>query len=498
MKSNSFLRSDLFVLILLAAAKLVLHLLTNHQYGFHRDELATLNDARNLAWGFIAYPPLAPFIGRIELELFGASLVGFRFFSALAQSAVMVVAGLMAKELGGGRRAQVFAALGAGIGALTIIQGALFQYVAFDFLWVVLLAYFALRLLKSDDPRWWLGMGAVIGFGMMTRYTMGAHVVSLGLATLLTPARKYLKSPWLWAGAALSLLIFLPNLIWQIQHDFISLEFQKAIHERDVRIGRADGYLVDQLLMANPFMLPVWISGLLFCFRESKYRMLGWMSVLPVTLFFLMQGRGYYPAPVYVMLIAAGMTTFDNGLTALPLKVAKRKLTLNWAALFLGFVFIAALGLPIAPINSGLWDVVAEVHDDFSEQIGWDEMTAQVADVYHALPADEKFRAGVLAGNYGEAGAINLYRDEYNLPEVISPADSFWLKGSPAENIDVLVVVGYPKEYAEKYFQRCELAGVVTNQYGISNDESELRDILVCRGLRQPWSELWIIMQQFM
>ena len=151
MKSNPFIKSDLFILILLAAIKLTLHLLTNNQYGFHRDELATLHDARNLSWGFIAYPPLTPFLASIELKFFGTSLVGFRFFSALAQSIVMVIAGLMAKELGGARKAQIFAAFGTGIGVFTLIQGALFQYVAFDFLWVVLLAYFTIRLLKSDD-----------------------------------------------------------------------------------------------------------------------------------------------------------------------------------------------------------------------------------------------------------------------------------------------------------------------------------------------------------
>jgi 4-amino-4-deoxy-L-arabinose transferase-like glycosyltransferase len=333
---KSFLKSDLFILILLASAKLILHLLTNHQYGFHRDELATLHDARNLAWGFIAYPPLTPFLGSLELKLFGTSLVGFRFFSALSQSIVMIVAGLIAKELGGSRRAQIFAALGAGIGMLTMIQGALFQYVAFDFLWVVLLAYFTLRLLKSDDPRWWLAMGAVIGLGMMTRYTMGVHVVGLILAVVLTPARKYLKSPWLWAGAVLALLIFLPNLIWQIQNDFISLAFQSAIHERDVRIGRAEGYLTDQLVMANPFMIPVWIAGLLFYFRHKTYRTLAFMYILPVVIFLLMQGRGYYPAPTYVMLIAAGMVGVDGRIAGADPKTARRSLTQNWAFLTLG------------------------------------------------------------------------------------------------------------------------------------------------------------------
>ena len=131
----------------------------------------------------------------------------------------MVIAGLMAKELGGTRKAQIFAAFGTGIGVFTLIQGALFQYVAFDFLWVVLLAYFTIRLLKSDDPRWWLAIGIVIGLGMMTRYTMGVHVIGLVLAVLFSQTRKQLKSPWLWAGVTIAIIIFLPNLIWQIRHN---------------------------------------------------------------------------------------------------------------------------------------------------------------------------------------------------------------------------------------------------------------------------------------
>lgn len=498
MKANSIIKSDIFILILLAATKLALHLLTNNQYGFHRDELATLHDARNLAWGFIAYPPLTPFLASIELKLFDTSLVGFRFFSALSQSIVMVIAGLMAKELGGSRRAQILAAFGTGIGIFTLIQGALFQYVAFDFLWVVLLAYFTIRLLKTDDPRWWLAMGTVIGLGMMTRYTMGVHVIGLVLAVLLTQTRKHLKSPWLWACVAITLLIFLPNIIWQIQHNFISLEFQQSIHERDVGIGRADGYFTDQLLMPNPFMLPLWIAGLLFYFRESKYRMLGWMYLFPVTIFFLMQGRGYYPAPIYPMLIAAGAVVFEQRLTTLAPKDAHRQSTLNRISLSLGLVVGGALMLPLAPINSAMWDISSNVHDNFSEQLGWRELNQQVADVFHALPTEEKSRTAILAGNYGEAGALELYGGEYDLPQVISPANSFWLQGAPSENIDVLIVVGYSRETAEKYFKSCVLAGEITNQYGVVNEESEIRDFFLCKGLHQPWSELWILMQRYM
>jgi hypothetical protein len=125
-------------------------------------------------------------------------------------------------------------------------------------------------------------------------------------------------------------------------------------------------------------------------------------------------------------------------------------------------------------------------------------MNQQIADIYHALPADEKARTGILAGNYGEAGALDLYGSEYGLPPVISPVDSFWMGGAPQENIDVLIVIGYSREDAAQYFNSCEQAGEVSNDYGVENEEAELRDILLCKGLRHPWLELWISMRRFM
>jgi 4-amino-4-deoxy-L-arabinose transferase and related glycosyltransferases of PMT family len=235
---RDFLRSDAGVLFLPAILFFLLHVATNGQYGFHRDELQTLDDARHLDWGFVVYPPVTPLIGRLELILFGTSLTGFRVFSALAMSAIMVLAGLMAKELGGKRHAQLLTAIAAGIAPVSLIQGAVFQYVSFDYLWGVTVTCFLIRLLKSDDPRWWLAIGGVIGLGMETRYTMGVLALGVVAAVLLTPARRWLLSGWLWAGVGLSILIFLPNLIWQAQHHFISREFLSYLHARDLRQGR--------------------------------------------------------------------------------------------------------------------------------------------------------------------------------------------------------------------------------------------------------------------
>ncbi len=195
-------------------------------------------NARQLDWGYVAYPPITPLFARIGLELFGESLRGLRVLPAIAQGIAMVLAGLMARDMGGKRNAQLMAAFAVFIAPMSLIGGTVIMYFAFDYLWWVLVAFFLVRLLATDDPRYWLGIGAGIGLGMMTKYTMAFWVVGLIVAILVTPARKYLRSKWLYLGAGLAFLIFLPNLIWQIQHDFISLDFLSAIHARDIEWGR--------------------------------------------------------------------------------------------------------------------------------------------------------------------------------------------------------------------------------------------------------------------
>lgn len=504
MKTNrtTILFSDLNILVLLALARLAVHLVTNGQYGFHRDELAILDEAQHLAWGYVAYPPLTPFIGRVALELFGLSLVGVRFFSALAQCVAIAITGLMAREFGGQCGAQVVAALAMGIAPLSLIQGALFQYVSFDYLWWVLSAYFVIRLFRSEDARWWLAIGAVIGLGMMTKTTMAFWAAGIVGGILLTSARRYLKSPWLWGGVALAVLIFLPNLIWQWHHDFISLKFLGAIHTRDVRIGRAEDFFVQQpLVNANPFTLPLWLAGLYFFFfaqRGRRYRLLGWMYLISLVLFFAAQVRFYYLAPAYPMLLAAGAVVGERWFSILTPRKARLGWGLTWGALAIGAVIGSALMLPVAPINSSLWKLTAGLHDNFVEQIGWHELVENVSNIYIALPVKERLQTRILTANYGEAGAIDLLGPAYNLPPAISGVNTYWLQGYGDPPPQTLILLGFSSETAEKFFRACIIAGHITNQYGIENEETRnAPDIFICHGPRQPWEGLWKDLQSF-
>ncbi len=490
------LLSDTAVLIWLALGVVALHLLTNGQYGFHRDELATLDDGRYLDWGYVAYPPITPFIGRVAVTLFGLTTVSVRFFSSVAQAFVVLLAGLMARELGGSRWAQIVAAVSVVVAPLSLGAGALLQYVAFDYLWWVLIAYLTIRLLKSEDPRWWLAIGATIGPGMMTKYTMGYLVLGIVGGVFLTKARRHLKSPWLWGGVALSILIFLPNLIWQTQHNFISLDFLGSIHARDVRIGRTSEFLLDQFkTCANPATIPIWIAGLYLYFRAAagkRYRLIGWMYVIPLVLFIVTQGRGYYLAPAYPMLLAGGAVWIEQWLAT---QRAERKRsvqsTIKWA-LAIGGVLAAAIALPVAPINSFWWNIASDMNGDLKEEIGWPELVQTVAQIRDGLSTADRAQLGILAGNYGEAGAINLLGSAYGLPTAISGINSYWLRGYGDPPPQTLIVLGLTTAQANQIFRTCEIAGHITNRDNVMNEETTQHPtILVCHELRSTWPEFW-------
>lgn len=500
--SERAIRSEVGLLLLLALASLGLHLATNGHYGFHRDELDTLDNARRLAWGYVAYPPLTPFIARLGLELFGPSLVWLRFLASVAQAIVIVLAGLMARDLGGGRLAQGIAAVAVAISPIAMTAGLMLHYLSFDYLWWVLVAFAAVRLCKTDDPRWWLLLGAAIGLGMMTKYTMIFWVAGVVVGVLCTARRRDLRSPWLWGGVALALLIFLPNLIWQFQHDFISLTFLSNIHARDIAWGRTEEYLLDQLYVTtNPFTLPLWLAGLYFVFWATagqRFRLLGWLFVTPFLLLWLAQGRGYYLAPAYPMLLAAGAVWTECWLQTLAPGAAQRvKLTVK-IGLAVGAVITALLTLPLTPVNSPVWQVADGIHENFREMVGWPELVATVADIYAKLPAEERAHTAILTGNYGEMGAINLYGPAYGLPEAISGINSAWERGYGEPPPQTVIIVGYGEEAAHRLFQDCQLAGQVTNRYGIANEESSWRPaILVCQAPRQPWPVLWPHLRSF-
>jgi hypothetical protein len=491
-------RADLMCLLGIAAVVAILHLATNNRYGFHRDELQFLSDARHLDWGFVAYPPLTPFLERVGLSIFGLSMVGLRLFSVIAQAAVIVVSGLMARELGGQRLAQVATALAVALSPLPLFEGTEFQYSSFDFLWWVLIAYFIIRLLKTENPRWWIAIGAVVGLGLLTKYSIIFFIAGILGGVVLSRARQYLRSGWLWAGIGLALAMFLPNFIWLVHHNFISYQFLQHIHVRDVGEGRADGFLKDQfLLCVNLFAAPLWLAGLVVLLRDRRYRMLAWMYLLPLALFFFSKGRFYYVSPAYPMLLAMGAVAGERWVFSMPRWGRVTAEVVFFSGLAVAGAFICALLVPLA--NSGpLRDFALKNNGDLREEFGWHELVKTVAGIRDSLPPDQQAGLGVLVGNYGEQGAIEMLGPAFHLPPPISMTNSAWLRSYPAQPPTTLIVIGFSQKGADRAFTGCRLAGHNDNSQGIKNEESQYHpDIFVCGPPRKPWPEFWKDYQAF-
>jgi hypothetical protein len=485
-------------LIGIAGAVLLLHILTNGRYGFHRDELQFLSDARHLDWGYVSFPPLTPFVEHIALALFGLSLVGLRLFSAIVQAMAIVVSGMMARELGGGRLAQITTAFAVAFSPLALFSGTEFQYTSFDFVWWLLIAYFVIRLLRTENPRWWLAIGACVGIGLQTKYAIVFFIAGILGGLVLTRARRYLKSGWFWGGVGIALLIFLPNLIWLVRHDFVSYHFLQHIHKRDVGEGRADGFLKDQLMICiNVFATPLAVAGLIHFLRDARYRMVAWMYLITFAIFWIAKGRGYYVAGAYPMLLAMGAVRGERWLARLPQWGRRSVEAVFFSGLAVGAAYICAVVVPLSA-SGPLRDFALKNNGDLREEFGWDELVKTVAGIRDSLPADQQASLGILVGNYGEQGAIEMLGPAYRLPAPISMTNSAWLRGYPAPPPTTLIVIGYSAERADRDFAGCRLAGHNGNALRIGNEESKYHpDIFVCGPPRQTWPEFWKNNQRF-
>jgi hypothetical protein len=446
----------------------------------------------------VAYPPFTPFVERISLSLFGLSLVGLRLFSVIAQSAVILISGLMARDLGGGRLAQITASLSVGLSGLPLFEASEFQYTTFSFFWWVLVCWFTIRLLKSGNPRWWVGIGACLGFALLSKYSVVFFIAGLLAGVVFTPVRSHLRSPWFWAGVCIAIVMVMPNIIWLARHDFISYTFLQQIHARDVRQGRAAGYWKYQFFLdINSFAIPLWLAGLIASARSSRYRMLAWMYAVPVLLFWIGKGRFYYVAEAYPALLAMGSALAERWLTARQAWIRRSVATVFFMGLFGFGAYYVAILLPIA--SSGPIRAFALARNsDLREEIGWEDLVAAVAHVRDSLSTDQQASYGILVGNYGEAGAIENLGPTYHLPPPISLTNSFYLRSYPALPPSTLIVVGWTKAQVERELTGCRVAGHNGNSLGVKNEESQYHaDIYLCGPPRASWPEFWKHNQRF-
>lgn len=208
----------------------------------------------------------------------------------------------------------------------------------------------------------------------------------------------------------------------------------------------------------------------LFAVSMKRFRAFGWMFIVTFVLFLVSRGRSYYTAPAYVVLLAAGTVWIVVWLETRTQKMRRAGFGLLWTTLAAGSVIGLVLIKPIAPINSPLWYLTSDINGEVVEMIGRQDLTAQVTDIYQSIPESEKPRTSILTGNYGEAGALDLYGK--GLPCIITGSNSFWYRGYGDPEPETVIVVGFEGGYAKNFFSSCEYAGTVTNNYGVRNEES--------------------------
>lgn len=500
------LSTTTLILIGLALFKLFLHFYVNTYtaYGFFRDELYFLACGEHLAWGYVDQPPLVAVVAWATRALLGDSLFAIRFFPALAGAIKLVLVGFMARELGGGRFAQIVAALTVLVSGVYLAHDNFLSMNTFDQLLWTLAAYLFILILKCDNPRLWIPFGAVIGLGLLNKYSMFFFGAALVVGLLLTPARKYFASPWLYAGGAFALLIALPNLVWQHMHgwpQFELLQRAEAFKNAPFAVGN---FLIGSAMEMNPHNVPIWIAGLCFflLLREGKaYRALGWMFLAVVGLLIFGRGKPYYLAPAYPPLLAAGALVCEKFIQARRWNWAKPVLIVF---LLVGGVISAPFGLPILSaeqfIRYSKWIGVTHQPTErhrmgplpqfYADMHGWPEMVAEVARVYNSLPMMERGRTAVFTSNYGEAAAVDFFGPVYSLPHAISGHNNYWLWGPGRFKGDIVITVGESYEDVSKSFEDVLEAGKFYHPYAMPYEYRN--PIYLCRKPKfKSIEEIW-------
>jgi 4-amino-4-deoxy-L-arabinose transferase-like glycosyltransferase len=491
------------LVIAIAAAKLLVYFYTGRHYGHFVDELYYLACSRHLDWGYVDQPPLIALVTWLWRSMFGQSLTAIRLLPALAGVAEVVLTALIARELGGKRFAQALAALAVLVAPGILGGDGLLTMNAFEPLFWMGCAYLLIRLIKTENEKLWIWFGLLAGFGLENKYSMLIFGTGLVLGLLLTPARRLLWSRWLWVGGAIAFLIFLPNLLWNVQHHFPFLELQANIRAsgRDVPLGPV-AFFVQEILLMHPLSLPIWLGGLWFYFGTQAgkpFRAIGWAWIFTAVVIVSLSPRVYYLFPAFPVLFAAGGVLWEQ-LLERPrwtwLKVAYPALMLLVAAILAPLAipvlspetyvrYTKAIGLQQPRIETARLGPLPQI---FADQFGWEEMAAAVARVYNALPPEVRARTAIYAQSYGQAGAIDLFGPKYGLPPAISGHQSYFLWGPRGYTGESMIVMDDSEENLEKLFASVRKAGSVYHPYSMPYQHF---DIFYCEGMHPPLQEIW-------
>jgi hypothetical protein len=468
------------------------------RYGYVRDELYFLSAGHHLAWGYVDQPALTPLLARLSAVLSGNTLAGLRVIPALGLAALVLLTAAMSRLLGAGRTGQLLAALatatcGEYLGAMHELTTA-----APDFVFWAVTLYLVLRLLTSEDPRWWLAIGGCIGVASEAKWNIAFLAGALAAGFLLTDARHLLRSRYLLAGCLIAAALAAPDLIWQAAHGWPSLDVFRAL-QTQAGHNRAT-YWIAQILFTGPVLTPIWVTGAVWSLRSQAarpFRAAGIACVIVIALQFVLGGKPYYPGGAYTFLFAAGCVPLERWLTARKAQASRFGPAARMgAAMLVGAVIAAPITLSVLPARALHTVPLQKINYDLGEEIAWPKQVALISREYHALPAALRSQTTILTGNYGEAGAIERYGPSFGLPQAYSGANSFWLWGPPPAADAAAIAVNMDPAFLHREFAHVRRVATFWNGMGVSDDEQGVQ-IFVATGLKTPWSRSWLAFRNY-
>ncbi|WP_165768348.1 glycosyltransferase family 39 protein [Hymenobacter amundsenii] len=469
--------------VLLASVKFASgYLLASRAYELHRDEYLYLDYGRHLAWGYLEVPPLTALQSWVTLAL-GGSWFWVKFWPLLWGSLTIYVVGRAVQRLGGGPWAVALAGLSFLLGAYARLN-FLFQPNSFEVLAFTAMCYWLIRYVQEPAPRWLYATGVLLGLALLNKYSALFFGAALVGALLLTPLRQVLATRAFWLGAGLALLLWLPNLSWQVGHGLPFRHHMRLLHDSQLVNVTVAGFWKSQLVM-NLGSLWVWVAGLLALLLRPAwrpYRAVGLVYVGALLLLTLLHGKDYYALAYYPILLAAGAAWWEQWLSSRPrlgrvLRPVLLVLPVALSIRILPLLFtiepptsMLALGQRYQKLGVLRWEDGRDhpLPQDYADMLGWRELADKTRAAYEALPAAARARTLILTANYGQAGAINYYNRHRTLPLANSFNGSylFWQPAPPAGGWEhILFVDDAPKADLAHHFRSLRRVGEVRNPY---------------------------------
>jgi hypothetical protein len=497
------------IVFAIAVAAFLAQMITATRYGIFRDELYYLDCVRHLSWGYVDQPPLIAFLAWLEHHVTGDSLYSLRFLPALAGALTVWLSGRFARVLGADSFGQSLAALAVFVSPAFLAGFHILTMNAFEPVFWTTAAYIVVRIIQTGNQRLWLWFGLLSGVGILNKWSMLFFGTGVAIGLILTRERRAFLNRWIWLAFAIAMLIWLPNVIWNIHHHWPFLELMANVRAsgRDVTRGPIP-FLIDQSFAMNIFSAPLWIAGLVWYFRgrdqttsseSGRYRVLAWTYLFLLVYFIVARGKSYYLFPVYPILFAAGGVAIARwtSLRARPLRYAYVICLILVGALFAPFALPVLSPEGFIRYQHALHMAPSQIEHEpagplnqqiFADMFGWDEMVREVARAYWKLPADIRSNTAIAASNYGEAGAVDFFGPKYGLPTAISGHQTYWFWGPGNYTGESILTIGDSEGRAHQLCENVDDVGHVTNPYSRLDEHF---DIYWCHPLRWNLQQLW-------